>query len=406
MLGSGWMGARSTKDQTSRRPMVCGSDAKERTIMSGKEGICYFDGRSVSQVFLTRLAESTGQVRPDGCGQYISHYAAMVHSAFHTTQESRVESQPLRSSRGFVMTLDGRLDNRDELIEELGDPLKPDSTDLNIVAAAFDRWESGVLAKLIGDWALSVWDPRAKELLLARDYVGVRHLYYYATPQSVLWCTLLASLLAIAERQFTLNDEYIAGYLALWPEAHLTPYREIHSVPPGGFVRILQGKTTIHSYWAFRPKSSIRYKTDAEYEGHFRHLFRQAVRLTLRSDKPILAELSEGLDSYSIVCMADDIFAKENIQTPRIDTISYYDPGEPSADDFYYLSKVEEKRGTVGYHIDLGEYAPSFFPDSYSRANVPGTLRRVQELSVEQFKFMQRGGHRDVLSGIGGDEFL
>src|SRR5581483_664700 len=95
----------------------------------------------------------------------------------------------------------------------------------------------------------------------------------------------------------TIDDEYTAGYLTLCPTAHCTPYREIQAVSPGCFVTIHDGRVSTHRYWAFHPRQAIAYKTDTEYEDHFRSVFRQAVRRRLRSDTPVLAELSGGLDS-------------------------------------------------------------------------------------------------------------
>ena len=80
---------------------------------------------------------------------------------------------------------------------------------------------------------------------------------------------------------------------------------------------------------------------------------REAVRRRLRSDSPILAELSGGMDSSSIVCMADTIIARGNAETPRLDTLSYYDDSEPNWNERPYFTKVEEKRGRTGCHIDV-----------------------------------------------------
>src|SRR6266853_5689606 len=122
---------------------------------------------------------------------------------------------------------------------------------------------------------------------------------------------------------------------------------------------MINGTFSIHSYWTFNPQLKTRHKSDAEYEEHFRYLFRQAVRRRLRTDSPILADLSGGLDSSSIVCMADDILANEGAPTPRVDTISYFDPKEPQGDDYPFLLKIEEKRGKTGLHIDTSNDAES-----------------------------------------------
>jgi asparagine synthase (glutamine-hydrolysing) len=127
----------------------------------------------------------------------------------------------------------------------------------------------------------------------------------------------------------------------------------------------------------------------------------------LRSDSPILAELSGGLDSSSIVCMADDILAKEGAETPRLDTLSYYDKTEPSGDDWTYFHKIEQKRGRVGIHIDGSRLGTS--PASLACTDfcpLPGALGFGQKLDTERADAVRDGGYRAVLSGLGGDEFM
>src|SRR5713101_8456982 len=279
--------------------------------MSVQAGIWNFDGRPVDPRLLNGLSESLKQQGPDGVSAYVNSNVAMLYRPFHTTAESRREKQPYCSRRGFVFTWDGRLDNRDELIAELRTYLDADPTDVAIVAAAYDHWETNCFRRIIGDWAVSIWKPQQRELVLALDYMAIRHIFYYLKQDRIWWATDLTPLVLLSGDKFQVDDDYIAGYFAHDPDAHLTPYREIREVPAGQFVRIRDDKASVERYWRFSPKSRIRYETDAEYEEHFRHVFCQSVHRRLRSDSPVLAELSGGLDSSSIVCMADDIIAKE-----------------------------------------------------------------------------------------------
>jgi asparagine synthase (glutamine-hydrolysing) len=328
----------------------------------------------------------------------------MLYRAFHTTAESRLEHQPYISVSGKVITWDGRLDNRDELVSQLGDVVKEDCTDVAIVASAFERWGTGSFAKLTGDWALAIWDPHDQELTLARDYIGVKLLFYQLRGSRVSWCNHLVPLVLSGE-SLTLCEEYIAAFLASRLQGHLTPYREIHSVPPGKFVRIRNGNPSVHAYWKFDPRLEIRYKTDAEYEEHFRHLFRQAVRRRLRSPWPILAELSGGYDSSSIVCMSDDILAKEGAETPSLDTFSYSYLDEPDADDCLYFTKVEEKRSRIGHHVEIRGSGNTFSIESPMFRAFPHYGGR-REVEVARSNVVKNGKYRVTLSGNGGDEFM
>ncbi len=375
--------------------------------MSVQAGIWNFDGRPVDHKLLGDISESLKHQGPDGESCHVDGSVALLYRPFHTTAESRREKQPYFSRRGFILTWDGRLDNRPALIADLRSDLEANLTDVGIVAAAFDRWETDCFRRLVGDWAATVWKPEQRELLFAADYMGIRHIFYYLKNDRIWWATDLSPLVLLSGDTFHVDDDYIAGYFAHDPDAHLTPYREIREVPPGQFVRIRNGGTSVERFWRFSPGSRIRYKTDIEYEEHFRHVFRQSVRRRLRSDSPVLAELSGGLDSSSIVCVADDILAREGAQTPRLGTLSYLDTTEPNGDDWIYLQKVEEKRGRVGIHIDGSKLGSDPAPLEYTEFNpLPGYLVSGRHLEAERAAAVQGGGYRAVLSGIGGDEFL
>src|SRR5882724_10466779 len=329
---------------------------KRRTnAVSVQFGRWHFDGLAADQDFLAKAVRILCPYGPDGGGSYIKDGVGIFYRAFHTTEESRREAQPYRTRSGAVFTWDGRLDNRAGLARELKENLTPGATDLAMVAAAYELWDTASFAKLVGDWALSVWDPRSQALILAKDPVGTRPLYYSFDKDHVTWSTVLDSLVLLAEKSFRLEKEYIAGWLSFFPATHLTPYVGIHSVPPSSSVLLRAGKHTASKYWDFDPSRKIRCRADGEYEEHFRGVFAEAIRRRLRSDSPILAELSGGMDSSSIVCMADTIIARGVAETPRLDTISYYDDSEPNWNERPYFTKVEEKRGCIGCHIDLGK---------------------------------------------------
>ena len=213
-------------------------------------------------------------------------------------------------------------------------------------------------------------------------------------------------MVLFAGRAFALDEEYIAGWFSFFPAAHLTPYVGIRRVPPSCFVRLEHGRRTISKYWDFDPHKRIRYTTDAEYEEHFRSVFAEAVKRRLRCDTPILAELSGGIDSSSIVCMADTIIARGGAATPRLDTLSYYNDSEPNWNERPYFTKVEEMRGRAGCHIDVGTQESFRFElENSTFAATPGSGGgRPTELSRQFAAYTASQGNRVVLSGVGGDE--
>ena len=241
---------------------------------------------------------------------------SILYRAFHTTKESRRETQPHISASGAVITWDGRLDNRAEFIHLLSDSLSIDSPDVSIVAAAYERWGTDCFAKLIGDWALSIWNPSERSLILAKDPIGTRHLYYSFDNDQVTWSTILDPLVCLREEpsSSTKNTSPAGSHFSRPPISRPTS-ESIRSRHPVSSVSSAE-RQTVSKYWDFDPGKKIRYRTDAEYEEHFRTVFAKAVQRRLRSDTPVLAELSGGMDSSSIVCMADTIIARGAAETP------------------------------------------------------------------------------------------
>ena len=376
--------------------------------MSVQFGRWNFDGRPIDHDYLKRVKPLLAPYGPDDFATHTGANVGIIYCAFHTTKESRHESQPFLTPSKAFLTWDGRLDNRDELISALGDDLTPDCPDVSIVAATYERWGSDGFARLIGDWALSIWEPSTHSLFLAKDPIGIRHLYYTLEDNQVTWSTILDPLVLLPDRKFALCEEYIAGWFSFFPATHLTPYAGIHAVPPSALVLIRNGQANVRTYWDFDPTMGIRYHSDTEYEEHFRAAFREAVRRRLRSDKPILAELSGGMDSSSIVCMADRILGSGSAQTPHLDTVSYFDDSEPHWNERPYFTKVEEKRGHIGCHINLradGKNAlglkftsDRFLPTPWSDPS------RASESRRQFIECLNLHGARALLSGIGGDE--
>src|SRR5437773_3265887 len=384
--------------------------------MSVQFGRWNFEGSQPAQDYIKKVCAILAQYGPDSDESYSNGGITILYRAFHTTKESRRETQPHISRSGVVITWDGRLDNRAELISELRTSLGINSPDVEIVSAAYDNWGPKCFGKLVGDWALSVWNPLDRSLILAKDPIGPRHLFYSFDNKQASWSTILEPLVQFAGKTFEISEEYIAGSFAHLSATHLTPYVGIHAVPPSSSVLIRPRQHKVEKYWDFDPGKSIRYRTDAEYEEHFRTVFATAVRRRLRSDRPVLAELSGGMDSSSIVCMADIVIARGEAETPRLDTISYYDDSNAVLDERPYFTMVELKRGRVGYHIDLGARRQIKKDEAHSKerfwlhfesdqlAATPDSNRTLwPELFERYAPYMRTEGYRVTLSGIAGE---
>lgn len=375
--------------------------------MSGIGGIYNFDNGPVSRSFLLSMGSALAAHGPDGGSEVNLGAVGMVYRAFHTTRESRLETQPLISPRtGHVLSWDGRLDNREDLISLVREEIPRNVTDAAIVLAAYQKWDTVFPSRLIGDFAFSLWDPNSRTLLLGRDHAGVRQLFYRCDEHRIIWSTDLRILLDLAGSKLEINEEYLADFVTCRPDPAQTPYKNIHAVPPAHVVTVVNGRLQITRFWGLDPTREVRYQTDAEYEDHFRHLFREAVSCRMRSDRPVWSELSGGFDSSSIVCMAHDVCERGETEVPAFETVSRVFDEAKGSDERKYIEPVEAQIGKKGLHLREDDYRlVSPMSERYSQL-VPNPLADLAEYYHALSNAMKAREARVLLVGHGGDEVL
>jgi len=175
--------------------------------MSVQFGRWNFEGQPPAPDYIEKVSAALAPYGPDSNEAYSKDGIKILYRALHTTKESHLERQPHICPSGAVLTWDGRLDNRAYLIAELRDSLTIASTDVEIVAAAYEKRGAGCFAKLIGDWALSIWNPRERSMLLAKDPIGTKHLYYSFEKDHITWSTILDPLVLFAGRTFEICED-------------------------------------------------------------------------------------------------------------------------------------------------------------------------------------------------------
>ncbi len=374
--------------------------------MSALFGVWNFDGEDVSETSLELAVRLLREQTSEEQTIYLKDNVGIIHCASMTEKTAYTTPQPHLDASRHVVHWNGRLDNREDLVEALGHPSSFSTADPTIVAQGFEAWGNGLFSRLIGDWSASVWEPVEKKLTLGTDYLGIRHLYYSVEHRRALWSTSLATIIRMSKLPLTINNEYVADFLVTSPAADTTPYLEIKAVPPAHIVTIRHGRATQYRYWNFRPDNRIRYKCDGDYEEHFRHVFRAAVRRRLRSTSPVIAELSGGIDSSSIVCMADQIIQSGEVGSVRLDTISTFDPKEPGGNETSYFSIIEAQRGRTGHHLNREEYGHVFDLNIDRLIVAPGASECRGKLRDDLISLFVAQNYRVLLSGIGGDELL
>ncbi|MPY89810.1 MAG: hypothetical protein GEU99_18045 [Luteitalea sp.] len=374
--------------------------------MSAFGGIYQFDETPLDRGWLLNLAFALVAQGLDGGDEIVSDSVAMVFRALTFDDISDREHQPMRDGRGRVVTFDGRLDNRHELLALVGDGLGADQSDAAIVLAMHRRFGPTFVGRLLGDFALCLWHGEARVLFLARDHMGVRPLYYHVTPRRVVWATTLAALLSRPDVPRDVNDDFVIRLLTFTQDPRDTPYRNIEAVRPGEAVTISAGHVERSVFWRPEPRPLLRYRSDGEYEEQFRHLFGDAVRTRLRSNRRVLAELSGGLDSSSIVCLADDLIARSTPVCRQVDTVSCIHDRSPNSDEQEWIRVVEQYRGRAGHHIRESEHPCLAAIDDRDRLAVAPVRCAAHSYRAALVEILRRCDARVLLSGEGGDQIL
>lgn len=321
--------------------------------------------------------------------------------------------QPMASDDGrYHVIFNGEIYNYLELREELkrhGHVFHTGS-DTEVILKAYGMWGPDCVERFNGMWGLAIWDSKEQTLFCSRDRFGVKPFYYTVDGRRFLFASEIKALLAdrtIARRpnMHRVYDYLVYGYLDHTDE---TFFLDIKQLPPAHSLTInAAGHMKIFRHWDLDIQRSTTYANPQEYADRFLELFRDSIRLRLRSDVAVGTCLSGGLDSSAIVCIVNDFLRQEKLANigDRQKTFSAaYE--EKEADEREYSQEVVAKTGAAQFLI---------FPTS---DDVRRDLDRVVYHQDEPFgstsifaqwyvmKRAHEEGMKVMLDGQGGDESL
>jgi asparagine synthase (glutamine-hydrolysing) len=376
--------------------------------MSGALGGLFApDGPEPDLETLARLSGALAHRGPDGEMLRRRPGIALVQRALSLDGGRR--GAPLFEQNGLLLAWDGRLDNRAELACRLGAGADagPDAdTDLGLIARAWETWGEDFPERIVGDFALALWDSRRRCLLLARDPFGTRPLFYVKRGGELLFASTLTALRAAWPLSPEVDDEWIAGYLIGVRDVEGSPFRNLRSVPPGHTLLADGVKgVTLRRFWRLDPEREVQCRDDGEYEERFRDLFVEAVRCRLPEAEPVFAELSGGLDSSSNVCAADRLLRDGAVTTPDLVPISEVYSLSRTADESAHIRIVEQRTGRPSHRL-TEEDCPILAGFEERWFEIPIVLQCFLARHRRTLGLMRERGARVLLSGIGGDQIL
>ncbi|CBH23192.1 lasso peptide isopeptide bond-forming cyclase [Salinibacter ruber] len=320
--------------------------------MSGIAGIYYLDGRPVEEE-IGRMVDVMKHRGPDEQSTWTNGSAGLGHCMLHTTPESLHASLPRESAQsGCVITADARIDNRDVLIRDLQlspstGQVIPDST---LILRAYEEWGQDCVDHLLGAFSFAVWDPRRDSLFCAVDHLGVKQFHYTRTPpQCFAFGSEIKALLLLDKVRCTIDEEKLGEALAWISRApDSTVFEDVERLPPAHALRVGNDGVRMWQYWEVEPSREARSLTEQECTRRFKELFTEAVRCRLRSAFPVGAELSGGLDSSFVTCMADTLLPEGD---DPIRTFSLIYDKVPSCDEREYIEEVVKNKNTKPHYV-------------------------------------------------------
>jgi asparagine synthase (glutamine-hydrolysing) len=276
--------------------------------MSAIFGVLQLDGRASDPGELSRMESALEAHGRDRRGSFERGPVGLGHRLARFTLEDDTERQPVASADGrIVLVADGRVDNRAELAAALGIAEGearglPDSA---LLVRAYERFGTGCLDLLVGEFALAVWDARSQALMLATSAPLARPLCYHANRRRLAFASRPSALFALPELERRIDEERIGAFLARVPaEASRSFFKDVRRLLPGQLLMVGENGTTLTDWWRPDLSSELELPTDDDYVEAFNALFERTVADHLRARATVGIQLSGGLDSGAVAAAA------------------------------------------------------------------------------------------------------
>ena len=372
--------------------------------------------RGVVRALLAPMEAAMPMLGPDGLARHVADGVGLVQFLDHQTPESVTVTTPVREpSLDLTLVSDVRLDNRAELAEQIG--LAPARvaamSDEALLLAGFQRFGIDVVERLLGDFFFALWEGREQRLWLARDPLGVRSGFYARRGRRFWFASELTQLLASEALPRRPNLTRIADFLGFsLPDPRATFYEDIVRLAPGSVLSLQGELANARRYYALPFPPERKLKDNREYGQAFRELLVDATRVRLRTRVPTGFLLSGGLDSSSLIGIAEHTGVLAS-QGP-LRTFSATFPDYPEIDERDYIALVHAHPGVDGELARDGSRFDARFVrvDRTSPLDTLGdTIARQGEPFYSPNFFVdtllldeaQRSGVRLILDGLDGD---
>ncbi len=376
-------------------------------------GIAGIAGHEINQPTyrsaIQQMTDALAHRGPDAEGIWNDEHCFLGHRRLSIIDLSAAGNQPFISQdRRYTLVYNGELYNYRELKLELqraqhGSGQLPyffkTNTDTEVILAAYQRWGIECLQRFNGMFAFAIWDTQEQRLLVVRDRLGVKPLYYHFKNNVLSFASEIRSLMRSGLTPRKASAASLAEYVQ-YATVHApnTILEDVFILMPGTILEYKQGVVTMSEYWNINKHTKTI--EDLSYEDtckSINHLLTASVERRLVADVPFGAFLSGGIDSSAIV----GLMSKVSSQKIRTFNVSF-DEGEFS--EAVYAKQIAEKFNTEHHEIKLtpGDFLKQL-PEALAAMDHPGG---DGPNSYIVSKATREAGITMALSGLGGDELF
>ena len=268
-------------------------------------GICGFYGFGDKNV-LKRMVKILSHRGPDDNGFYSDEYVSLGHTRLSIIDLSEKGKQPMSNEDGTIwITYNGETYNFMELRKELEKNHDfYSNTDTEVLIHAYEEYGLNFIKKLRGMFAFTLYDSEKKKLMLARDPIGKKPLYYFWDGEKFIFASEIKAILEAGIKR-EIDEEGLSAYLSYqYTIGRNTMFKEIKKVLGGDILifDIKEKKVEIKKYWDI--KEEIIKESEEYFIRKLRELLEESAKLRMIADVPIGAFLSGGIDSSSVVALA------------------------------------------------------------------------------------------------------
>jgi asparagine synthase (glutamine-hydrolysing) len=313
--------------------------------------------------------------------------------------------QPICNEDGTLwVVFNGEIFNYIELREDLKNRGHRFSTnsDTEVLLHLFEERGEGMVSELNGQWALALWDSRKKRLMLSRDRVGIRPLYYATENDQLYFASEMKAIFAGSTITPCIDHQALDQIFTFWaPLPGRSPFQKIEELEPGCTMIFRNGRKEVLRYWdlPFYPRSEWFTAGPGDVAENIKELLRDSIKIRLRADVPVGTYLSGGLDSSAVsAIVARGINPEVKTFGVRFDEAGF-DEGFFQKDMAQYLGC--EHHEIIADHRTIGDV----FRDVIWHCEKP-LLRTAPVPLFILSKLVKDVGIKAVLTGEGSDEFF